>query len=385
MRTNVSSDNRVTKFQKEVNRTYVREGRFAPFIGSTSNAVIQVNREIKRTSIPLIGALDGAGVRGSQQLSGSEEALANYAMTFTPSYLRNGVVIDDEEREKSAFDLFTESRPALMAWMMETKRDQIIQALNGVMANHKYCNYGGSSATGATDSVAASDADQDEWQRVNSDRIIYGSSRSNLTLGDHSTSLGNIDTTADKLTPSVISLVKRAAMNCRPLIRPVMIENDSPHFVYFCGSYAFRDLRESTAMVNALREAMPRLQSNPLWSGGDLYWDGVIIREFPEIDNFIDDKNGSRLWSGIWGDNAKANSLVKAGASSSRVGVGFLCGAQAVCFGRGIEASFRTSKEDDYGHKHGVAITAKHDIKKFYYNGKQHGVVTHFHSSALDA
>lgn len=73
------------------------------------------------------------------------------------------------------------------------------------------------------------------------------------------------------------------------------------------------------------------------------------------------------------------------GNGSTRVGVGFLCGAQAVCFGRGKNAQFARRKEDDYGHANGVAIVAKHDIKKTFYNGKQHGMITHFHSAAVDA
>jgi hypothetical protein len=54
-------------------------------------------------------------------------------------------------------------------------------------------------------------------------------------------------------------------------------------------------------------------------------------------------------------------------------------------FGRGKNAKFARRKEDDYGHQNGVAIVGKHDIKKTFYNGKQHGMVTHFHSAAADA
>lgn len=380
----VSSGNKVTDFQKKANRVYVRDGRFGPYIGASENAIIQTNRNLRKKSIPLVGKLSGTGVRGSTQLVGQEEPLSNYDFIFEPTHLRNGVVIDNEEREKSEFDLYTEARPALMNWIMETKRDQIIQALGAVQASGTYLNYGGTEASGAKGSAAASAANMDTWQAANADRILYGTARSNLTSGDHTTSLGTIDTTNDKLKPSDIDLLKRMAQDCDPLIRPVMLNDDEPWFVYFCGKFSFRDLRNDSTMAQAMREALPRVKSNPLFSGGDLVWGGVIIKEVPDLDKFIDNASGTGLWDGVWGANATGDSLKTSGASSSRVGVGFLCGAQAVCFGRGKDASFNLRKEDDYDHLSGVAVTAKHDIKKIFYNNKQFGVVTHFHSASVD-
>ena len=85
------------------------------------------------------------------------------------------------------------------------------------------------------------------------------------------------------------------------------------------------------------------------------------------------------------GANATGDNLVTSGNGSSRVGVGFFCGAQALGFGIARPASFKRKKEDDYEHQNGVGITMKHDIKKTFYNLKQHGMVTHFHSAAADS
>lgn len=381
----ISSGNKVTDFQKKVNRTYVREGRFGPYIGPSENAIIQTNKNIRKKSVPLVGKLSGAGVRGSTSLVGNEEPLSNFDFLFEPTHIRNGVLIDNEEREKSEFDLFTEAKPSLQNWLMEVKRDQIIQAMGAIMAGGTYYNYGGVAASGATGSSAASAANMDTWQAANTDRILYGIAQSNLTSGDHTTSLGTIDTTNDKVTPDMVSLLKRMAANATPLIRPVMLNDDEPWYVFFLGSYAFRDFRNNSVMQQALRDAMPRLKTNPLFSGGDLYWDSVIIKEIPDLDKFIDNASGGGLWDGVWGANATGDSLKTSGNGGSRVGIGFFCGAQAVCFGRGKDASFKLRKEDDYGHLNGVGINAKHDIKKMFYNGKQHGMITSFHSAAVDA
>ena len=89
----VNSGNVVTKFQKKVNREYVRGGRFGPHIGKTENAIIQVKQDLKKVSIPLIAKLSGDGVTGSSTLAGNEETLANFAYELTPTYHRNAVLV----------------------------------------------------------------------------------------------------------------------------------------------------------------------------------------------------------------------------------------------------------------------------------------------------
>lgn len=380
----IQSGNLTTRFQAEVRREYVRGGRFGPYIGPSENAIFQVNRDLKKVSIPLIAKLAGAGVKGATQLAGAEEALSNYAATLQPTYYRNGVLIDNEENEKAEFDLFREARPALMNWSMEHKRDMMIQALGAIEAGGTYYNYGG--AQGATGSSAASATNLDTWNTNNADRILYGKEKANYDAGNHTTSLGGIDTTNDKLNAAMVTLMKRMAEQASPLIRPIMVKNDEPWYVLFVGSYSFRDLKEDSTMAQANREARPReVMDNPIFTGGDLVYDGVIIKKVPEIDIFIDGDSSGSPWDGVWGANAAGDSLATSGGTTSRVGVGFLCGAQAVGFGIGKMASFSRRKEDDYGHLNGVGVAMKHDIKKLFYNNKQHGMLTSFHSASVDA
>jgi hypothetical protein len=181
-----------------------------------------------------------------------------------------------------------------------------------------------------------------------------------------------------------VSLLKRLAKKSAPLIRPIMVKSDEPWFVYFVGSLAFRDLKSD--LKSTQQDALPRdIKDNPIWTGGDLVFDGVIIKEVPEIDIFIDGDGTGSPWDGVWGANATGDSLKTGGASSSRVGIGFFCGAQAVGMGLGRMPKFSRRKEDDYEHQNGVGLSMKHDIKKCFYNAKQHGMVTSFHSAAADA
>jgi len=376
----INSANLTTRFQKDVVREYVRGGRFGPYIGKTESAIIQVNNDLKKVSIPLVSKVGGAGVKGSSTLAGSEVALSNYAYTLNPTYFRQGVLVDNEENEKAEFDLFSEARPGLMNWAMEHKRDMIIQAMGAIEAGGTYYNYGGS--LGANGSSAASAANMDTWLTNNADRVLYGNVKA-FTAGNHTTSLSNIATT-ETMAPTVISLLKRVAKQASPLIRPVMLKGDEPWYVFFIGSYAFRDLRSALDTLHS--NALPRdIDKNVLWTGGDIVYDGVIVKEVPEIDIFIDGDGSGSPWDGVWGANAaSADGLDNGGGSTGRVGIGFFCGAQALGFGMGRMPSFQRRKEDDYGHQNGVAVTMKHDIKKTFFNNKQHGMVTSFHAAAAD-
>ena len=369
--TTANAGNVVTKFLNEAFLEYVRQSRFSKYQGKSSNNVIVMKEGRKICSIPLVAKLAGAGVSGSSALSGSEEALANYAKTLTPTYFRNAVVIDNEEREKTAIDLFKEAKPALMNWAKEKQRDDIIQAMGAVYNGTVYADYG-DAAAGVLDT----------WNTNNADRILYGSAKGNTTAGDHTASLGTIDTTNDKLTAATVKLAKRMAKQANPLIAPIKTKDDEDWFVYFVDSYGFRDLSEDATIIAANKDARVRGMDNPLFTGGDLVYDGVIIREIEEITTMIDGTDGT---DGVWGGDSTADGLNDAGASSSRVGVGFLCGQQAVGYGLGQAPAFRLKKEDDYEFQNGVGIELKHDIDKMFFNDKQHGMVTTFFSATADA
>lgn len=119
------------------------------------------------------------------------------------------------------------------------------------------------------------------------------------------------------------------------------------------------------------------MDSNPLFQDGDEIYDGVIVRQVPEISSFV-----TNIWT----------SLTTAGAGSTRVEPVFLCGQQAAVLGWGQMPKPTFRKEDDYGFITGVGTemcygTAKM-FKKHPNDGtplKQWGVVTGFVSAPLDA
>lgn len=114
-----------------------------------------------------------------------------------------------------------------------------------------------------------------------------------------------------------------------------------------------------------MKDAQERGWGNPLFVGTtSVYWDGVIIREIPEI--------------------AAIGAVGTAGATVAPI---YLCGAQALAAGWGMRTKTTLRKEDDYGLKAGVGFMEMRKIDKMRYGatGADWAVATGFVAAAADA
>jgi len=338
---------------------YVRENRFKRYMGTNENSIIHVKEDLSRKkgdkiTFANVRKLGNAGVTGNQVLEGNEEELDSRSMAVTVEPLRNAVVVTEWDEQKSAIELRNTGKMALKLWAMEKMRDDIIAALKSI---------------NGTAYASASEAEKDAWLVDNSDRVLFGAAKSNNSGNDHSASLANIDNTADKLTPAVVSLAKRMAQNASPAIKPIRVNEDEEWYVMFANSLSFRDLTESAAYQQARRDALERGEKNPLFTGGSAIWDGVIIREIPELG----------VLSGV-------------GAAGIDVGFNFLVGAQALGVGWAQRLKSTTNVRD-YGFRNGVGVQEMRGIEKLLF-GKgsgdtddlvQHGVVTVYAAGVADA
>jgi hypothetical protein len=151
-------------------------------------------------------------------------------------------------------------------------------------------------------------------------------------------------------------------------------EMDQEWYVAFVGPRAWRDLTEdnptSNPLILANRDARVRGVDNPLFTGDSLVWDGIIIREIPEIDP-LSDVSGS------------------GGVAIEPV---YLCGAQAVgC--AWAQRTKSTTDTDDYEFLHGVGVQEIRRIEKLRFGTApgadtttphDHGVFTGFFAAAAD-
>ncbi|MEO5365614.1 MAG: DUF4043 family protein [Magnetococcus sp. WYHC-3] len=338
---------------------YTRANRFKVYMGTGVNNIIQVRTDLTKSKgdavvFGLVGRLSGGGVTGNATLEGQEEALETRSHLVRVDALRHAVVVSDWEQQKSAIDLREAAMDQLRLWAMDRLRRDIIAALHSV------------NGVGYT---SASEAQKDAWLTGNSDRVLFGAARSNTVAGDHSASLANLDNSADKLSPSLVSLARRMAMGAQPALRPVTVGQDVETFVLFVPSRAFRDLSTHADMMQANRDAQLRGVDNPLFKGGDLLWDGVVIKEIPEIPT-----------------------LAGAGAAGIDVSPCFLCGAQAV----GVAWAQRTRstvQKSDYEFQHGVGIQEIRGVEKLRFgtgatdteSPRDHGVLTLYVAAVADA
>lgn len=337
--------------------SYVRANQFARYMGTSENSLIQVKEDLTKkngdsVTFALVNDLAGAGVTGNTALEGAEEALGSRSFKVSVNMLRNGVRVHEWDEQKSAIDLREAARPQLKTWALKKLRTDILAALtsiNGV-------------------AYASADANaRNAWLVDNSDRVLFGGAAGNYS-GVHATDLGKLDTSADKFTYTNLSLARRLLKQASPAIRPITLEDGTEWYVAFAPSNAFRDLKASLATIHSNAEV--RGQGNPLFNDGDLLWDGIIVREIPEMGVLAD-----------VGDSASVDvAPVK------------ICGAQALACAWAQRTTTRT-EVFDYGAQHGVAIQEIRGIAKMSF-GKgssdtadlvDHGIFTGYFAANPDA
>ena len=382
--TTIQSNNKLVKYTREINREYVRENLFSPYMGTALNSIIRIKNELKsggeQMNIPLVTRLTGQGV-GSGTLAGNEEKIDNYGMRVWLDWARHAVVTNKAESQKDSADIFGEAKPLLSDWGKELQRDEMIAAMMALPSESAPTDLG--TATGQRVNGilfdAATAAQKNTWAiTANTDRIVYGAATSN-TKSTFALSTAELDTTADTLTATNLALLKRVAMGANPKIRPFKTKDGYEYYVAFAGLNTFRDLKNSLATVN--KDARPRegngVDKNPLFQDGDQIYDGIIVRQVPEISSFV-----TNVWT----------SLKTAGLSgTTRVEPVFLCGQQALALAYGQMAKPTFRKEDDYGFITGTGIEMAYGVSKIFKkhpssgsNLVQFGMATGFYATATD-
>jgi len=352
--TTIQANNKLIVFRKEMTREYIRQNLFSPYIGSEATAIIRVINDLKKggeqINIPLIARLKNQPT-ATGTLVGNEENIDNYGDRAWIDWARNAVKIAASEEQKSSIDLFGEARPLLEDWGKELQRDEICDTLYTIpLASTAPAGLGSASGQRVNGAFldAATAAQRNTWTADNVDRVLFGGSVGNYSA-TFATALGNI-TTAMGASAVALNKMKRLAKLANPRIRPYKLKNGREYFVVFSNSLNFRDLQADSTIITANTTARPRegdgLEKNPLFQDGDLLYNGMIIREIPELT--------VRL----------PVTYQSAGTGGIQVAPMFLCGqsAMAWCWGRMPMPTFL--KEDDYQFYRGVGVQMAYGLKK---------------------
>lgn len=353
--TPVASGLTVEQWDSQFFTEYLTENRFEGEMGTSEASVIQVKESLMkkpgdRINFALVNKLTQDAITGRNTLEGNEEDMASRSFEVTVDKRRNGVRIAEIDEQYSAISLREAGKSVLKDWAMKDTEKLVIQAL----ASKNGTNYS-----------SASETVKDAWLTDNTDRVYFASGYAGT---DHSAGLAEQDLTNDKLTAADISAMKyKARVTANPKIRPIRSEANGRHYyILYVDPRCFRDLKADTTITQAQREVSLEMENNRLFKGGDLLWDGVIIKEVPEIYDVL----GTDLAN--LGDGGTVE-----------IGVAFLCGAQAI--GAAYAKRWKSVEETfDYGDKRGVAIEAIYGIEKMQFGSgtadtddlKDHGVVT---------
>ena len=343
---------------KGYTKEYIQTSQFASFMGGASlaNSVIYTKKELvskagQKITIPLSGRLIGAGV-GTGTLQGNEEAITTDGFEITPAWRRNAVATTRDQEKLSANKLRDLARPSLMDWEKEKLRDDIVIALGSV---------------NGVAYASASAGQKNTWNADNADRVLYGNAVGNYNA-TQSTALLTI-TSGMTLSQAIISLAKRRAKLADTNIRPMKTkQGDTKEFyVLFVPSFAMRDLRDSLETLNSEAFSTMGYDKNPIFQGGDLMIDGIIVREVPEI-----------------------STIAGVGAAGIDVAPCYLCGAGAVGIGWGQMPRPTTRSDTDYGFIDGSGIEELVGVSKTTAglhgnNDKDYGMLTMFVSGVADA
>lgn len=322
---------------------------FKPLMGTDEASVIQVKEDLTKKpgdsiTIALVNRINDTAITGSSTLEGNEHNMTQRSMRIYVDKRRNAVRVSEIEERRSAIGLRDAAKPTLLDWSAEDTRDLIITALGSI--------------NGVAFSTST-EAQRDAWLVDNSDRVVFGAAAAGLT--DFSADAALLDTTADLFTTSVLDAMILKAKTCAPKIRPMRDPGDGKrYYVAFANPHAFKNLRDSMD-TEVLANTVVQMQASKLFEGGDIFWNGCIVKEI---------------------DNIPIYTNLGASATTEVTPV-YLCGAQALAIA--YAKRWKTVTEVfDYGDKHGVAVEAIYGVRKIIFGSgsgdtddlKDHGVVT---------
>lgn len=352
-------------------KSYTRASGYAPYMGRSNSSIIRIRSELQSSAgsvinIPLILELRGRGVEGSEILEGNEEEMENYGDQVRINWLRNGVVVPKSTSFRSEIDLLNAARERLVTWSKVKLRDSIINAFQSIIIPGVTDADGSPLADTAVLYSTSTAAQRNAYLAANSDRMLFGNDLANGASNNWATALGTVDTTNDRMSAQVIqiakSLAKRTTTNVNGMaINPYQSDATAGRewFVMFMDSFAFSQASRDPVILQADRDARDRgVDTNPIFQGGDRIYDGVILREIPEL-----------------------NQLVGVGTAGANVSRSFLCGAGALSIAWGQDPTPKTDRDRDYGFRPGVAIEELRGQKKTSYLGTNYGMVEVFTAS----
>ncbi|MCK5602542.1 N4-gp56 family major capsid protein [Candidatus Pacearchaeota archaeon] len=318
---------------------------FRKFMGSGTDALIQMNPELKKVGDKLTYGLrmllTGDGVQGDETLEGKEESLLFYSDSILINQLRHAVKSDGKMSEQRVpYSLRKEAQMGLSDW----NADKLDSGFMNQLAGNS--NVTDTKKTGNNSSVAP---DSEHW-------IL-------------ATGVAGTDAEASLSASSIfsLSLIDRAkvkALTLSPCIRPLKI-NGEDKYVCFINPFQHYQLRTntSTAQYMDIQKAAitgGQISKNPIYTGAIAEYNNTVIHESTRVP---------------WGVSGASGVHEDTNLGVSNVARAIFCGAQAgiCCSGRNTDQNLDATWFEqmfDYGNQLGVAGAIIYGLKKSVFNSK---------------
>lgn len=363
---------RVQKWTADFQSEFVRLGPFKRFMSTSGNNVILVNdTDLKANGesvdFPFVSAIRGEGVTGNTPLEGNEDDSTGDTHRIFIEWYRQGKLPIKKGVKATAYDQLQAYRSALKDWAQEKLKYSLISALCSVgyeiattsksTFNNQFWNYAypasPTTLPGSTGYAAATQLNNFSSYNgpvtgSHNGRLLFGATTSNYSA-TWATALGNIDTSADKMTYTILDIAKGMAQDDRlnPRISPYTGNSDAySEETYVCLMHpiAFQHLRDSMMASGTmiLQQAEVQGRQNPLFRGGDLYWNGILCTPVPGFP------------------------VLAGGASTSYIVPSFLCGKNSLGLAWGQLPQPKTNSRD-YDFRQGIGIEMQFGVEKLLY------------------
>lgn len=336
------------------------------FMGSDSNNVIQVSRELQKKggdveTFGLVARLSGNGVTGDDELEGNEESMNSYSEQVAIDQIRNAVRLKGKlDAQKTVYPQIQVARENLRTWMKEFVARQIFLKLGGV-TNTTLVDTNGVVVGG---------------------RALWSNTPDFIPDADEAAGTGNryicVETTgtdalaaADTMTLDVVTDAATKARLANPKIQP-LTANGEDFYVMYLHPLSARDIRKSSDWKNAQQNARERAESNPLFRGALGYWSNVLLLE----NEFVPWLDVSVALNSFRGPAVGTDCAVDCARN-------LLCGRQAVLMAEASNPEALVIETFDYKNKDGVAANFIGGLQKAMFNSLEYGVIAVDAAAAL--
>lgn len=283
---------------KAVVNSFFEHSELMKYTGTDENSIVMLVTELTETEkgdragFALVADLQQSGVTGDNQLEGREEALDSSWCEIQIDQLRHGTSSKGRmDNQKSVINFRVQSKEKLARWRANIVDQLMISTVSGISYSLKM------------DGSPRALSDQDQLLSLQFADLVTppSSGRHFIVDGNGNFVAGDTSGIAQASVLSYKVLVDAKAEAVSRGIKPFMAGGRGYH-LFLCHPKAYAQLQKDADFKNALVNALPRSENNPIFTGAVVTMDGLVIATSLRVFNTSGAAAGSK-----WGSNGNVN------------------------------------------------------------------------------